>query len=150
MSNYKTCKEKRLQRPSEFVNSVLFSFSKIMQYCKNISSLWRATSSMFRKLTVWQLPYYSTSWWKSKNENEKNIWDVFIFFSFFFKFLFETQFKHDSLKTKTVCMCWSCVVAQAVSIFCTVSCTMSSFKGTTFSVRTGVVPGWYLYFIFLE
>lgn len=40
-------------------------------------------------------------------------------------------------------------VAQAVSICCTVSCTTSSFKGTTFSVRTGVVPGRYLYFIFL-
>lgn len=45
--------------------------------------------------------------------------------------------------------CLLCVVAQAVSIFCTVSCTTSNFKGTTFSVRTGVVPGRYLYFIFL-
>lgn len=80
---------------------------------------------------------------KQQKHNEKNIWDVFLF-----NFL-ETQFKHDSLKTKMVCMCWSCVVAQVVSIFCTVSCTTSSFKGTTSFVRTGVVPGRYLYFIFL-
>lgn len=41
-------------------------------------------------------------------------------------------------------------MAQAVSIHCTVSFTTSSFKGITFSVRTGVVPGRYLYLIFLE
>lgn len=38
---------------------------------------------------------------------------------------------------------------QAVSIFWTVSWTTSSFSGTTFSLSTGVVPGWYLYFIVL-
>lgn len=42
-----------------------------------------------------------------------------------------------------------CVVAQAISICCTVSFTTSSFKGTTLSVRIGVVPGRYLYFIVL-
>lgn len=44
---------------------------------------------------------------------------------------------------------WFCAEIQAVSIFCTVSCTTSSFKGTTFSVRIGVAPGGYLYFVFL-
>ena len=41
-------------------------------------------------------------------------------------------------------------MAQAVSIHCTVSFTTSSFKGITCSVRSGVVPGRYLYLIFLE
>lgn len=38
---------------------------------------------------------------------------------------------------------------QAVSICCWISSTTSSFKGTTFFVKTGVVPGRYLYFGFL-
>lgn len=127
------------------VNRVLFSVSKIIQYCKNIFSLWPAASSMFIKPTVLQLVYWTTSCWSSKNHDEKKFRDVFLFFFFFL----ETRFEHDLLKTKMVCMCWSCVVVQVVSIFCTVSSTTSSFKGTTSFVRTGVVPGRYLYFIFL-